>query len=87
MTIEIKKQEPVSTTGGKPMVTGPSLNFAEGWSRKQAIEAARQEVLEEMKVREEAALPWNQEIVKLSGAIADLQQRVKELENAQTKSK
>jgi len=84
MTIDIAKKENVTTTGGKDLITGPSWNANEGWSRKQAIEAARQEVLQQQKAKEEAALPWNQEIAKLSGAIADLQKRVKELENAQS---
>jgi len=84
MTIDINKQEPVYTTGGKDLITGPSLNFAEGWSRKQQIEEARREAMAEVEAAQEAALPWNVEIAKLSGAIADLQQRVKELENAKS---
>lgn len=84
MTIEIKNQEPVKTTGGKDLITGPSWNANEGWTRKQQIEEARREALAEAEAKREAALPWNVEIAKLSGAIADLQKRVKELENAKS---
>ena len=78
--IDISKKETISTTNGAEMVTKPTVDFAEGWSRKQAIEAARKEAMEEAEAAKEAALPWNVEIAKLSGAIADLQKRVKILE-------
>ena len=87
MTIDINKQEPVSTTGGKDLITGPSWNPSEGYSRQRQIEEARLEAMAEQAKQAEAALPHNIRLAKIEGAIANLQKRVEELENAQTKSK
>lgn len=78
--IDISKKETVSTTGGKDMITGPSLDFSEGWTRKQQIEEARKEAMAEQAKQAEAALPHNIRLAKMEGAIADLQKRLKILE-------
>jgi len=79
-TIAIDSYEMVYAASGEA-VSKPKWDASEGWTRKQQIEAARQEALKEQAAQAEAALPHNIRLAKMEGAIADLQKRIQILES------
>lgn len=77
--VPIDTFDQIKGTSGE-QVSKPSWDAQDGWSRKRQIEQARLEAAAEQQRQQEAALPVNVELARLSGAVADLQKRLKILE-------